>query len=93
MIAGVFSRVCTRLGMKASFKRAAMEPETLMSWAVTLRPHKVEPTTIRSSRAYVFGVSGQTEDGHDFRGNSDVVASLALDALPLADGDLRGPGR
>ena len=90
MIAGVFSRVCTRLGMKASLSSAAMAPETLQVLGGDLAaPQGGAHDDAVQPGLQVFDVGGQAQDGHDLRGHGDVVAGLALDALAaLRDGDL-----
>ena len=47
---GVPSRVCTRLGMRASFKSASTAPVAFKSPAVTGLPSKVKATKVRSMR-------------------------------------------
>ena len=50
MIAGVPSRVCTRLGLMASRSSTAIAPAACRSSAVTGRPSRAWPTTMRPSR-------------------------------------------
>ena len=67
-----------------------MEPDTLMSLAVTVPPESVEPRMTRFEPGLeIVDVGGQAEDGHDLGGHGDVEPGLALDALAaLPDGDL-----
>ena len=85
MNAGVDSVVCTRLGMIASFKIAAIEPVTPIALASTGWPlgrvadqDPVEPGPQVGRRV------GQAEDGHDLAGRRDVEARLARHALRAA---------
>ena len=50
--AGVCSKVWTKFGFKASFKRAAIAPSAFKSWAVIGLSSLVYPTIIRPRRSF-----------------------------------------
>ena len=83
-MAGVFSRVCTRFGIRASFKQDRHGAGHVQIGRRDRIPVLVEAEDDpRQTGLEIFEIQGQTQDGHHFGGHRDVEAALPRNAFAV----------